>query len=405
MSARRRSLLLVTTEREPPPFASLREIFGRELSLLGWEVSWVLAAEAAEREPGGWSPQGRLWRIPAATGLAGPALGRVMRARAGSLAEPRALVAQGRFDAVVVRDDPWLALLFAAVARTGRVPLAFQLSHLKEEEVLRVHVPRGLYGGRVSNATRALGGLALRQMALRRAALLIPISETMAGSIRRPRGTAIHVMPEGVPRAWTERRDDRAAVRRELGIGEGPVLAYAGTLHRARGLEVLAPILRAATAREPRASLLVIGDGPRAEDRAFLERELAAAGVRSRAHLTGAVPHERVAQLLAAADAGLAPLPTGGVFDADSPIKVLEYLALGLPVVATANPEHRHAIKATGAGEIVAREPQAFAAAALRLAAASDRPARAAAGRAWVARERSFDRLAVELDGALRALL
>jgi glycosyltransferase involved in cell wall biosynthesis len=77
--------------------------------------------------------------------------------------------------------------------------------------------------------------------------------------------------------------------------------------------------------------LLIVGDGP---ERARLEADLAARDLRESAQLTGAVAPEAVPGLLASMDVAVAPYPPLASFYF-SPLKVYEYMAAGLPVVAS----------------------------------------------------------------------
>jgi glycosyltransferase involved in cell wall biosynthesis len=77
--------------------------------------------------------------------------------------------------------------------------------------------------------------------------------------------------------------------------------------------------------------LLVVGDGP---ERARLEADLAARGLAQAAQLTGAVDPGEVPGLLASMDVAVAPYPNLENFYF-SPLKVYEYMAAGLPVVAS----------------------------------------------------------------------
>jgi glycosyltransferase involved in cell wall biosynthesis len=78
---------------------------------------------------------------------------------------------------------------------------------------------------------------------------------------------------------------------------------------------------------------LVIGNGPVRED---IERLAATLGVDAR--FTGAVPPDAVPGLLDDADAAAAPYPAdvAGQDDYFSPLKVYEYMAAGLPIIASA---------------------------------------------------------------------
>jgi glycosyltransferase involved in cell wall biosynthesis len=74
-----------------------------------------------------------------------------------------------------------------------------------------------------------------------------------------------------------------------------------------------------------------VGDGP---ERSRLEETIATAAFRDAVRLTGAVPHGEVPALLAAMDVAVAPYPRLPDFYF-SPLKVFEYMAAGLPVVAS----------------------------------------------------------------------
>jgi len=74
-----------------------------------------------------------------------------------------------------------------------------------------------------------------------------------------------------------------------------------------------------------------VGEGP---ERQRLEENLCHRGLSEAAHLTGAVPPDEVPRLLSGMDAAVAPYPKLHRFYF-SPLKVYEYMAAGLPVVAS----------------------------------------------------------------------
>lgn len=84
----------------------------------------------------------------------------------------------------------------------------------------------------------------------------------------------------------------------------------------------------------------------------------------------GPQPHERIPEFLSSMDVGLTPYASSTFNDASVPLKTLEYIAAGLPVVSSALP----ALDLLPHGLVVAADtPEAFAAAAARAAAGSDR--------------------------------
>ncbi len=125
---------------------------------------------------------------------------------------------------------------------------------------------------------------------------------------------ALHV-PNGVePRP----PGDREATRRRLGL-RGPVVVFLGSMSRWQGADRLPALL---DALGPRWTGLAVGDGERPP------------APHPRLVRTGRAPPDGIPDLLAAADVGLAPYdPAGPPWFC--PLKVLEYRAAGLPVVAT----------------------------------------------------------------------
>lgn len=132
------------------------------------------------------------------------------------------------------------------------------------------------------------------------------------------------VTPTGVDLALFSRPFDRTAIRRTLGIDDGFVIGWAGSFRPFHALDQLVH----AVAAVGDATLLLVGDGP---ERPRIERLTEALGVRAR--FTGLVPHDDLPRMLAAMDVGVVLARPDEPFHY-SPLKVAEYLAAGLPVIA-----------------------------------------------------------------------
>lgn len=159
----------------------------------------------------------------------------------------------------------------------------------------------------------------------------------------------VHVVPNGVHLA-----SYAGAPEAPAGLPAGPFAAYVGSVQSRVDVALLAELVR----RVPDLPVVVAGpaDGPTAA-------ALAEAGVR----WFGPLPVGQVPGLLRRAVVGLVPHRVDAFTESMDPMKVLEYLAAGLPVVATQVP-----LSVSSPRVHRASTPESFAA-AVRAAAASPR--------------------------------
>jgi glycosyltransferase involved in cell wall biosynthesis len=132
--------------------------------------------------------------------------------------------------------------------------------------------------------------------------------------------------PTGVDLDQFAELPDPTPLRRHLGLQDRFVVGWVGSFRRFHALEQVVE----AAATVPRAALLLVGDGP---ERARIERLTRDLGVT--AMFTGTVAHHELPAYLAAMDTAVVLARPGQPFHY-SPLKLAEYLAAGLPVVAPA---------------------------------------------------------------------
>lgn len=185
-----------------------------------------------------------------------------------------------------------------------------------------------------------LAGHAERWM-LTHAAAVIVVSTELAKHVRALGVAAnkIHVMPNGVnPElfyAGGARHSVHGAGLRTKNGAQGvtcPTLGFVGGLRPWHGIEVLPELLTRLSRRHPGIRLIIAGDG---QLRGALEREFKKDGLSKRVTFTGALLHEEIAGVIRQFDIALAPYPKHDHDFYFSPLKLFEYMACGVAVVAS----------------------------------------------------------------------
>ncbi len=144
--------------------------------------------------------------------------------------------------------------------------------------------------------------------------------------------------------------------------------------------------------------LVLAGDTEDSDHRAWLKQEAQRLGVAESILWTGWQPMQEGWRYVIAAEVGLSPFPRGYLLDMASPTKAVEYMALGLPVVANDNPDQQQVIVESRAGLCVPMSAQDFANATLTLLNDSKlRANMSVLGKAYVAEKRSYQQLAKAL--------
>ena len=119
-------------------------------------------------------------------------------------------------------------------------------------------------------------------------------------------------------------------VRARLGLGRDPVIGFIGSFKPWHGVGFLVDAFAAMVQRHPALRLLGVGEGPELET---AKRTIEEHGLEGRAVFTGRVPHAEIPAYLAAMDVSVAPyMPDRDFYF--SPLKVVESLAVGTPVIA-----------------------------------------------------------------------
>jgi len=234
--------------------------------------------------------------------------------------ELETLATQWPFDVVFERQSLWS---YAGLRFARRHGLPF---------LLEVNAPlvaqQQEYRGLVNVPTAR----ALESILLGEADRVIVPSKALADYVveRGGRARRVRVIPCGVNRdvffpTWRpiEAREDSSEF----------VIGFLGSLKQWHGVDILLDAFRELSKKSTAYRLLIIGDGPL---RALVEARCAADLSADRVTISGEVAYRDVPRWLERIDVGLAPYPPLSLFYF-SPLKVLEYAAAGVPIVASAS--------------------------------------------------------------------
>jgi glycosyltransferase involved in cell wall biosynthesis len=127
-------------------------------------------------------------------------------------------------------------------------------------------------------------------------------------------------------------RQDRDALREELGLSGRTVFVYVGALGGYYLVRETAELLGVAHDADPRVYALILTQAPQSAIVPELER----AGLSGADYRVMSVPPEDVARYLCASDVALSIIRPSYARRMSSPTKFAEYLSAGLPVISTA---------------------------------------------------------------------
>ena len=297
-----------------------------------------------------------------------------------------------RLDAAIAETKPALvhahspvlvALPARLAARRHRLPFVYEVRDLWENASVDLgkfsHASWRYRLARVAD-TRALQG----------ADAVVVICDAMRREMEARLGsrTPIVVAGNGV-QLEDLKREDAGSGRQRWQLGEDDVIGYVGTLHRFEGLDLLIDALPALRRERKGIRLLIAGDGP---DEGRLRSLVADRGLDGVVTFAGRISHAEVGQAYAACDVLVYPRVATETTRLTTPLKPLEAMALGRPVLVSRLPALLELVQpgVTGAA-FTAGDAADLASACLALLRHPDKPRQLGeAGQAWVVRERQW---------------
>lgn len=393
-------------ESYPTHRPDVEVLFGRGLAGIGHRIDMVMQASSTLVASGRAPWHGSIVMVgPTADG--GSAWSRA-RKQALELRHDLNAILRARpsdYDAIQVRDKFLIAALVVLIAKIRGMKFFYWMSFpMPEADIANARAGHAFIPI-VSLLRGKLTGWLLYRWILPNADHIFVQSERMKQAVSEAgiRAVAMTPVPMGVdpndlPQA---RADNGRPMPRALRIG------YLGTLDASRRLEVLVETLAILHRQGTPASLLLVGDSVNRQDRESLTELAETLGLGPHVEITGMLPRREAMQRILAVDIAVSPIHRSPILDVGSPTKLVEYLAMRLPVVANSHPEQRQILSETRAGVCVPWGARHFARGIRWLArqTAATRAEMADRGQAWVMTHRAYGNLSRNLEARYLELL
>jgi len=161
----------------------------------------------------------------------------------------------------------------------------------------------------------------------------------------------------------TEKQKEMFKKKLKLGDNEF-ILIYIGVISRFRKLDRLIESFKIVTKKIPNVKLMMIGNGNDIDNLKLSTKNL---GLEKKVIFFGRVSHKRIPKYLNIADIGISYVPINENYNYNPPLKTFEYLACGLPTIATKTVSNCKIIKNEFNGILINDDPWHMANAIIQL--------------------------------------
>lgn len=383
--------LFITGDKFPPFRVDVDVLFGKEMVARGHCIDWLMQSEAPCDGSYETTWHGcRVWVGPTDTGTT-----RLKRLKK-NLYNIRndtimfILLRKGRYDFIQIKDKFISGLMAMIAAKMYRTKVIYWLSYPFPEADL-YSVREGIARYPFFYFIRGLFfKFLLYRVIMGRADHIFVQSEQMKKDVASmgipeakltpvPMGISLEMIPykQAEPNSKINGNEKR--------------VVYLGTLIKVRKMDFMIRVFQKVLGEVPNTKLYLIGGGDDPTDEQILMDEVTRLGIEQTVVFTGFVPMKEAWRYVSKADVCVSAFYPTPILNSTSPTKLIEYMAMGKPVVANDHPEQSLIISESGGGICVPYDEEAFATAIVELL---NDPARAREmgikGRHYVEKHRSY---------------
>jgi len=240
----------------------------------------------------------------------------------------------------------------------------------------------------------------LFKKAIENSDLFCPISKYLENKIKSEYGKGVNSFP--IPECGTNLFLSKVNYdnRIQKNTTSKNFLVYVGEIGWERDTEFLIRVLSKVNQKYHDTKLLLIGWEVKKNDFSRLKKYATLLGIRNNIKLIGKIPYSELPGYLRVADIGLSNIPLYPFYLISTPTKTIEYLSLGIPVVANKEIYDQEEILAkSGGGFAVKYDENEFADSIIWLLRhPEEAKGMGKKGREWIKKNRTYELLAEKLE-------
>lgn len=364
-------LLYITREEYPTFRVDLTQLFSQEIVSKGHSIDWYMRSESVGEEREEMISKNE--RVFVGEKREKTGLFSKIKNNISSLFYDLKIVKKirkNKYDFVQVRDKVFAGLVAAYICKKEGIPFYYWMSFPYPEADLFKATDQSMNFSLTKRVFFILRGrlssFILYRFVLPKADFIFVQSDRMLQDVLKHRIPKEKMMP--IPMGISLDRLEKYSpvlIQDERLMGKD-ILVYLGTMVRVRRIDFLLDVLLKVLERRPNVILLLVGDAP-AKDMEFLKERAIELGIIDHVVFTGFVPMVKGWSYIKGSNICLSPFRPSPILDSTSPTKIVEYLALGKPVVANKHPDQSKVLLGSGAGYAVEYSPEAFADACLKI--------------------------------------
>lgn len=383
----------------PPLRVDVTVLFGKEMVRRGHTIEWLF--QSREDNPSFYKTKWsgcNAWIGPNTTGKS--RLCKLQKLLVGLLHDSKIffLARKYNYDYIQVKDKFLAPLIAIATSKIYATKFIYWLSFPFPESNLN-SVKSGLTQYPIYHCIKGLtSSIVLYKIILPFADHIFVQSEQMKKEIGLkgiplkkitpvPMGVVLEDMPFQTVKSKTEIKNQER------------IIIYLGSLDKDRRIDFLLKVLKKVIDQVPACWLYLVGGAYDLNDIANLKFQSKTLGIQSSVIFTGHLSMKEALNYVNKAEVCLSYIYPAPQFNAASPTKLIEYMAMGKPVVANYQPEQKRVISESKGGVCVPFDTDAFASAILDFL---EDPIKATEmgkrGRIWVEKNRSYKIIADNLE-------